>query len=391
VTEPRAPVIVVAPNSFKGSLSALDAANAIAAGIRRVWRDADVRLRPMADGGEGTLDAVLTAGGERRARRVSGAGAGAVDAAYGLVGAKTAVLESAQVVGLTDAAATAYPVDARSTRGLGELIRVLLDAGVNRFLVGLGGSSTNDGGAGLLAALGLKLADARGRAIEPTPAGLAALSQVDARGLDDRLETTEFTILSDVDNPLCGTRGATAIFGPQKGVPAESIATIDARLERFATLSEAALGRSAKDRPGAGAAGGLGFALMLIGGEIRSGAEVVADLLQLDAALEGADWLITGEGRSDRQTLLGKAPLVAARHAAAKGVPATLISGAIERSDLPELARAFAGCESIVFGPTTLEACLADAAGLIADRTEQLARLFAAARRPSTRSGRTDP
>jgi glycerate 2-kinase len=376
----RAPVVVVAPNSFKGSLTATEAAAAIAIGLRRVWPQADVRLRPMADGGDGTLDAVLSAGGERRVARVSGAADEPVDAAYGLISADSAILECAQVVGLTDAAAVSHPVEMRSTRGLGELIERLLGIGVKRFLVGLGGSSTNDGGAGLLAALGLKLLDAAGGAVPPTPSGLAALARIDASGLDGRLASAQFTILSDVDNPLCGARGATAIFGPQKGVRPESVAAIDARLAYFATLSEAALGRNTKDRPGAGAAGGLGFALLLLGGELRSGAEVVADVLGLDAALAGADWLITGEGRTDRQTLAGKAPLVAARHATARGVPATLISGAIERDDLAELSRAFAGCESIVFGPTTLEACVADAARLLADRAEQLARLFAAAR-----------
>ncbi len=377
----NAPVVVIAPDSFKGSVSAGDAAAAIAAGVRRVWPEAELRLRPMADGGEGTLDAVLTAGGERRTARVSGAAGGPVDASYGLIGKDTVVIESAQVVGLTDAEATAHPVEARSTRGLGELIRMLLDAGVKSFLAGLGGSSTNDGGAGLLAALGLKLQDASGRAVEPTPAGLAALSHVDASALDSRLAGARITILSDVDNPLCGERGATAIFGPQKGVGPESIAAFDARLARFATLAEAAVGRRAKERPGAGAAGGLGFALLLLGGELRSGAEVVADLQGLDAALDGADWLITGEGRSDRQTLLGKTPLIAARHAAARGVPATLISGGIDRGALPELSRYFAGCYSIAFGPTTLDACVADAAGLIADLAEQLARLFEAARK----------
>jgi glycerate kinase len=381
----RPPVVVVAPNSFKGSLSARDVATAIAAGLRRVWPDADVRVRPMADGGDGTLDAVLSAGGERRVARVSGAAGERIDAAYGLIGEHTAVLESAQVVGLTDAKAVAHPVEARTTRGLGELIATLLDTGRKRLLVGLGGSSTNDGGAGLLAALGVKLLDASGRAVEPTPAGLASLARIAADDMHPRLADARFTILSDVDNPLCGERGATAIFGPQKGVHAEAIRTIDAILARFAALAEGALQRSAKDRPGAGAAGGLGFALLLLGGELRSGAEVVADLVRLDAALDGAEWLITGEGRSDRQTLLGKAPLVAARHAKAHGVPATLLSGAIERKDLPELSSVFDGCESIAFGPSTLAACLADAANLIADRSEQLARLFAAVRRQDAR------
>jgi glycerate kinase len=381
----RAPIVVVAPNSFKGSLSAPQAAAAIAAGLRRVWPDAEVRLRPMADGGDGTLEAVLSGGGERLVARVTGAAGEPVDAAYGLIASDTAVLESAQIVGLTDAKAVAHPVEERSTRGLGELIGTLVGAGVNHFLIGLGGSSTNDGGAGLVAALGLKLLDASGRAVEPTPAGLASLARVDAGEMDRRLAVAKITILSDVDNPLCGERGATAIFGPQKGVRADAIRDIDSTLSRFASLAEGALGRTAKDRPGAGAAGGLGFALLLLGAELRSGAEVVADLLRLDDALDDADWLITGEGRTDRQTLLGKAPFVAAQHAKAHGVPATLLSGSIDRAALPELSRVFGGCESIVFGPCTLDACVADAAGLITDRSEQLARLFASARAQADR------
>ena len=373
--------VVIAPDSFKGSIPAEAAATAIATGLRRVWPDADLRLRPMADGGEGTLDAVLSRGGTRRTARVAGASGAPLDAGFGLIdNDATAVIEIAQVVGLTDAAVAAAPVERRSTRGLGELVRLLLDAGVRNYLVGLGGSSTNDGGAGLLAALGLKLADAKGRDVDPTPAGLAALAEVDASVLDSRLAHAHITIMSDVDNPLCGERGATAIFGAQKGVRAESAAELDARLARFAALTERAVGRSAKDRPGAGAAGGLGFALQLLGGQLRSGAEVIADLLGLDAALEGADWLITGEGRSDRQTLLGKAPFIAARRAAAKGVPATLVSGAVDRDALPELGRVFAGCHSLTFGPATLEDCLANAAQLLADCAEQLALLFAAAR-----------
>jgi glycerate kinase len=372
--------VVIAPDSFKGSVSATQATTAIAAGLRRVWPEADLRFVPLADGGEGTLDAVLSAGGQRHSTRVSGADQARVDAAYGVIAADTAVIEIAQVVGLTRENVAAHPVEERSTRGVGELIRRLLDAGIRRILIGLGGSSTNDGGAGLLTGLGLRLVAADGRTVEPTPAGLAALAGVDTSGFDPRLAQTHMTIMSDVNNPLCGEQGATAIFGPQKGVRPEAVREIDARLAHFAALAEAAFGRHAKDRPGAGAAGGLGFVLLLLGGELRSGAEVVADLLGLDAALDGANWLITGEGRSDRQTLLGKTPLVAARRAALKGVPATLVSGAIDRDALPELSRYFAGCHSITFGPATLEASMADAAGLLADRAEQLARVFRAGR-----------
>ena len=374
------PAVVIAPDSFKGSIRALDAATAIGEGLSRVWPDGERRLCPMADGGEGTLDAVLSRGGRRGAARVHGAGGAPLEAAYGLIeDDTTAVLEIAQVVGLTDRTGTVVAVEQRSTRGVGELVRLLLDAGVRNFMIGLGGSSTNDGGAGLLAAMGAKLVDSKGRDVEPTPAGFAELAHIDAGPLDPRVADARITVMSDVNNPLCGEHGATAIFGSQKGVRAEASAKIDAALARFAALAERAIGRSAKDRPGAGAAGGLGFALQLLGGEVRSGAEVVADLLELDAALEGAGWLITGEGRTDHQTLLGKAPFVAARRAAAKRVPATLISGGIDRTALADLSAHFAGCHSLCFGPATIEECVADAAALLADSAEQLARLFRAA------------
>jgi|KBSSwiStaDraftv2_1062776.scaffolds.fasta_scaffold00694_14 glycerate kinase len=377
----RSPAVVLAPDSFKGSLSASDAAAAIAEGLRRVWPDADLRLCPMADGGEGTLDAVLSRGGQRLTAGISDVAGKPLAVAYGLIGEPaTAVVEVAQVVGLTDPAVAAIDVEHRTTLGVGEMIRNRLDAGVRSFMIGLGGSSTNDGGAGLLAALGLSLTDARGRAIEPTPAGLATLAAVDASRLDPRLADARIIVMSDVNNPLTGERGATAIFGPQKGVRRERIAEIDGHIANFASLTEGALDRRAQDKPGAGAAGGLGFALQLIGGEMRSGAEVVADLIGLDAALDGADWAITGEGKSDEQTALGKTPLIVARRAAARLIPATLISGSIDRSALPELGRHFAGCFSLPSGPASLEQCLEDAAALLADRAEQLALLFDAAR-----------
>jgi glycerate kinase len=187
--------------------------------------------------------------------------------------------------------------------------------------------------------------------------------------------------MSDVNNPLNGERGATAIFGPQKGVRADEIASLDATIARFAALAERAVGRSAAANAGAGAAGGLGFALQLVGGSFHSGAEVVAGLIGLDAALAGADWALTGEGRSDAQTLLRKAPFVVAERARAQRVPVTLLSGAVDARALPELGRVFAGCFALPAGPATLADCIADAGALLADRAEQIARVWAAARR----------
>jgi glycerate kinase len=375
------PAIVIAPDSFKGSIAASDAASAIAKGLRRVWPGADLRLCPMADGGEGTLDAVLSRGGHRRSARVAGAADKTVEAGYGIVGeGKIAIIEAAQIVGLTDPDGTAVDVEQRSTGGVGELMRMLLDGGLLEFMVGLGGTSTNDGGAGMLVALGLRLLDGKGRAVDATPEGLATLAAVDADGLDPRLRRATITLMSDVDNVLAGPHGATAIFGPQKGVRPERVSELDARLARFAELVEKGLGKTARERPGAGAAGGLGFAFQLLGGEVRSGAEVVADLIGLGAAIQGAHWVITGEGRSDAQTLLGKTPLVVARRSTAMGVPTTLISGGIDRSALPKLSRHFAGCFSLADGPMTLADCVANATPLLADRGEQAGRLYAAAR-----------
>jgi glycerate kinase len=373
------PVVVIAPDSFKGSITASQAATAIAEGLRRVWTGADLRLCPMADGGEGTLDAVLSRGGQRLSAGVGGASGRTVEASYGTVGEGTiAIIEAAQIVGLTDPEGTAIDVEQRSSRGIGELITRLLDGGLRKFMVGLGGTSTNDGGAGMLTALGVQLLDAGGRTVNATPAGLATLTAVDANGLDPRLRLATITIMSDVDNVLAGPHGATAIFGPQKGVRPERVDEVDAALARFAALVEKALGKRVHDRPGAGAAGGLGFALQLLGGEMRSGAEVVADLIGLDATLEGARWVLTGEGRSDTQTLLGKTPLVVARRAASMRVPATLISGGLDRAALPELSRHFAGCFSLTDGPMTLQDCIANAPRLLADRSEQIARAVAA-------------
>ncbi len=382
----KAPRIVLAPDSFKGSLSASEAAQALAQGLLAVWPQAEVLQRPLADGGEGTLDAVLARGGSCHSATVTGAAGAPREALWASVpwqGPSAALLEAAQVVPITDATALRTPVTERSTLGLGQLARCALDAGHRHLLFALGGTSTNDGGAGLLSALGLQLVDAQGRTLAPTPEGLAQLHSVDASGLDARLAECQITVLSDVNNPLCGEHGATAIFGPQKGVQAAEVNLLDRHLERFAQGCETALGRSVQSLPGSGAAGGLGFALQLLGARLRSGAEVVADLVDLDAALADADWLITGEGRSDAQTLLGKTPWVAAQRAARLGVPATLVSGSIDRAALPQLEQHFAGCFALPFGPLSLAEAIAQARPLLQDTARQLAQFLAASRSSS--------
>ncbi|CDY76532.1 Glycerate kinase [Caballeronia glathei] len=370
-----APVVVIAPDSFKGSLSAEQVAEAIASGIRRARADAVIRICPMADGGEGTLDAMLAAGGERRMLDVQGAANARRQAATGLLADGSAIVETAEVVGITDPDGMAVPVTERSTRGMGEAIRALLDLGARRFYVALGGSSTNDAGAGLLVGLGLKLFDKDGKELEPKPAVLAKVARIDASQLDARLADTEFIGMSDVDNPLTGEHGATAVFGPQKGVKPEQVAEIDAALAHFADVLEPVLQRTTRDNPGAGAAGGLGFALHMLGARFEPGAEVVAREIGLDTALEGAHWLITGEGRSDVQTLHGKAPFVACKHARALSVEASLLSGAIDPAALPRLSEFFSGCFSPAPGPITLDVAIRDAARLLANEAEQLTRL----------------
>ncbi len=366
--------ILIAPDSFKGTLSALAAARAIEIGIQRVLPDAITHCLPLADGGEGTLEVLLLAAqGERKTAQVTDANGDLIEAGYGLLTeaqGTIAVLEVAQVVGLSQARIT---VARRTTRGVGELLRLCLDQGVRRFLIGVGGSSTNDGGAGLLAALGVRLLDATGNAIEPSPHGLAALDRIDFVALDARLAECDITVLTDVDNPLCGLTGATAVFGLQKGVQAAQVAAFDTAIAQLARLCDAWAGSAVSQQAGAGAAGGLGYALMLLGAKRRPGAEVVCEYMQLDARLANVDWLITGEGKSDAQTLHGKLPLVAANHALAARVPAILLSGAIEVESRALLEQKFAGCFSVVSEGVTLAEALRDPARHLTERSESVA------------------
>lgn len=379
--------IVLAPDSFKGSLSAESVCDALQTGLKRVLPAAEIVRRPMADGGEGTLDAVVTAlassGGARRKQAlVKNAAGQSAEAAYALIKHgiyEAAVIEVAQIVGIEDAHNMAIPVADRSSYGVGELIRLLLTEGIRHFFVGLGGTSSNDGGAGLLAALGVKFTGTFRREIAPSPNGLAKLISVDVTGLDARLADCEITLLSDVNNPLTGERGATAIFGPQKGVAMHDVAKLDAVIDAYASRLEAALQRHAKDKPGAGAAGGLGYALQLLGAKFESGAQTVARLTGLADACKGADWLITGEGRSDAQTLLGKTPFAAAqiaREHGNAGLKATLLSGGVDATALAALNETFnGGCFSIVPGPMALDQAVIRAPELLANAAEQIARI----------------
>jgi glycerate 2-kinase len=364
---PSNPTIAIAPDSFKGTLSAKEAAQALADGLHQGIPSAKILQWPMADGGEGTLESLqIVLGGTLDRRVVQNAVGSSIKANFyrcEIQDQPVAVIEVAQVVGITDPEHHQYPATQRTTVGLGELIGQILDLGVQQLYVGLGGSCTNDGGAGLLVGLGAKLLDRQGYLLPATPKSLAKLERIDFSGLDPRLPSIRLILLSDVNSPLCGPQGATHTFGPQKGLGdwAERD-RIDTHLRHFATLAEQAMAQQHPHRqnilglhtqPGTGAAGGLGFALQLLGGSHTSGAQFIAQLLDIPHQLEHVDWLITGEGCSDRQTLQGKAPWVVAQMAHNKGVPVTLLSGDILPAALPALIQAFKGeCLSLTPGST---------------------------------------
>ena len=365
--------ILIAPDSFKGTLAALPVAQAIANGIQQVLPQAQIQLLPMADGGEGTLDALLAAtSGERRQAQVRDLLGEPRSVEYAVLEQNTvAVLEAAQVVGLQSVGDSA--VEKRTSQGFGELLRHCLDINLRNFLIGLGGTGTNDGGVGLLAALGARFYAASGDLIAPTLEGLSALQRIEWSDLDPRLAQCSITLLTDVDNPLCGTQGATAIFGPQKGVREHDLNRFDADLSRYAQLADAWIGTALSQQAGAGAAGGLAYALMLCGAQRRVGAEALATLMHLDEAIAKADWVITGEGRSDAQTLRGKLPWVVAQHARAAGVPVILLSGAIEASSRAALASNFTACYSLVGKGVSQAQAEQDATHFLTERAQQIA------------------
>jgi glycerate 2-kinase len=376
--------IVVAPDKFKGSLPARDVARAIAAGLLAGDPGLDVVELPVADGGDGTLAAALAAGFERVPVTAAGPLGEPVESAFGwrpgagaAAGARggVAVVELADVVGLQRMPGGVLAPLQASTFGLGQLIGSALDRGASTIILGVGGSASTDGGAGMMQALGVRLLDARGGEIGRGGAALAGLASVDTSGLDPRLAGVTVLVASDVDNRLLGASGAAAVFGPQKGATPEQVTQLDRALARWAALTAAATGVDVADSAGAGAAGGTGFgALAYLRATLRPGIDLVLELVGLDAALDQADLVITGEGSLDAQSLRGKAPVGVARAAGRLGIPVLAVAG---RSSLTAAELAGAGLRA-VYALTALQpdpaVSMRDAPGLLAQIGQMIAR-----------------
>ena len=375
--------IVIAPDSYKGSASAVLVAKAMRRGVLRVFPTADVRCLPIADGGEGTVEVLVSASaGQYRKTIVHGPLGRPVEATWGILGdGRTAVIEMAAASGLTLLAGAQRNPRKTTSFGTGQLIRAALDAGLRDIIIGLGGSATNDGGAGMAQALGARFLTANGDEIADGGAALATLDRIDLTGLDPRLMDTTITVACDVDNPLCGARGASAIFGPQKGADATAVAELDAALAHYAACACRATGRDVAERPGAGAAGGLGAGLLFFTpAELKPGVEIVLEALDFSRLVKDADFVITGEGRTDFQTAFGKAPVGVARAAAKYDVPVFCLSGALGPGADDVLAHGIAAVLSICDVPMTLSEAMASAEILIENAAVRLCRIIAATR-----------
>ncbi|MEU6367327.1 glycerate kinase [Streptomyces sp. NPDC046931] len=375
-TERPAQRVLVAADKFKGSLTAVQVAERVTAGLRRVVPGLEVEALPVADGGDGTVDAAVAAGFERHEVRVAGPLGHEVTAAFALRG-ETAVVEMAEASGLQRLPAGVFAPLTASTYGSGELVRAALDAGARTIVFGVGGSATTDGGAGMLSALGARFLDAEGEPVPPGGGGLASLARADLSGLDARLASVDLVLASDVDNPLTGPAGAPAVYGPQKGASPDDVEALDAGLAHYAKVLEETIGPRAAElaaSAGAGAAGGIGYAALILGARFRRGIGVMLDVLGFAPALERASLVITGEGSLDAQTLHGKAPAGVAAAARAAGREVVAVCG---RLALPAEALEKAGIGR-AYPLTELEPdvgrCLADAGPILERVAERIAR-----------------
>ncbi len=376
--------IVIAPDAFKEALSAAEAAEAIARGWRAVFPDADLRLLPMADGGEGTLDALVAAtAGQLTTVTVSGPLGAPVRAAYGFLGkGRTAVVEMARASGFALVPKDQRDPRAATTRGTGELISHALDAGAQRLIIGIGGSATNDGGAGMAQALGYRLLDAQDHDLEPGGAALARLHRIEASGRHPRLVGCEVLVACDVDNPLCGATGASAVYGPQKGATPEMAAELDAALAHFARILHRDLGVDVAEVPGAGAAGGLGAGLLAFASAaLRPGVDLVADAAGLKRRMEGANLVLTGEGRMDAQSAHGKTPVGVARMAKEMGLPVVAFVGALSPGFETVYEQGIGAAIPICPAPMPLADAIARTGESLAQSAETAARLWRMDRR----------
>lgn len=359
--------IVLAPDKFKGSLTAAEVAEALAEGIREVLPEAELVLVPVADGGEGTVSAALGAGFTPRRAAVAGPTGRTLTAEFAVSGTR-AVIEMAAASGLDVLPGGVLDARGATSLGTGQLLRAALDAGCRDIVLGVGGSACTDGGAGMLAGLGARFTDDAGRDLPLGGAALARIASADLSGLDDRLDGARLTLAADVSNPLTGTTGAAAVFGPQKGASPSDVADLDDALARFAAVLGEAMGpvaAASKDLPGAGAAGGVGYAALALGATRRRGIDVVVEFTRLREKLEGADLVVTGEGSLDAQSLSGKAPVGIAAEAEALGIPVVAVCG---RSQLDPASRAqvgFASVHALTDLEPDVDTCIREAAGLL--------------------------
>ena len=382
--------VVVAPDKFRGSLSAAEAARAIARGVWRAAGTARIDEAPMADGGEGTVDALVAAtGGSFRSVQVTGPLGAPVRATFGLLGdGTTAVIEMAAAAGLALVPVSQRDPSRTSTRGTGELLLAAIEAGARRVILGIGGSATNDGGAGFAQALGFHFLDREGQELGPGGGALAALDRINPGGRDPRLDGVTVEVACDVDNPLCGPRGASAVYGPQKGADPEMVATLDRNLARLADVIERDLGQSIRDQAGAGAAGGLGGGLVAFaGGRLEPGIALVSRAVNLAERLRGADLCITGEGAIDASSAFGKTAVGVARLARAAGCPTLALAGSIGPGAEAVLDEGVAAVFSLCNRPMALDEAIARAGELLEEAAAQAVRCFLAGRDHPARPG----
>lgn len=377
--------VLIAPDSFKGSLSAERVCTAIAQGLRRVWPDAEIDILPMADGGEGTVDALVAAtSGDYRTVTVTGPLGEPVEATFGLLGdGRTAVIEMAAASGLPLVPSQQRNPLRTTTYGTGQLIVAALDAGVARLIVGIGGSATTDGGVGCAQALGIRFFDEQGSPHSDGLAGgdLTSIARIDTSSVHPRLADVEILVACDVNNPLCGANGAAAIYGPQKGATPKMVEQLDQGLAHLAARIERDLGRSVGNLPGAGAAGGLGAGLVAFcGATLQPGVEIVMNQLRLAQRIAGCDLVITGEGQLDAQSVMGKTISGVGRLAHEANVPVVALVGSV--GDGADAALAVVDAYlSILDRPMTLDQAMADTGRLLTAAAANVARLWSAGTR----------